>query len=154
MMIRGFGLAIGVLAVANSALAQPLTLPPRTTGLSPINGQITKVEAVRVPLGPATTGSETRVTLKFKLQGCLDKLMPLISHSEVQGRRVTFYVTALNAHNEESIAATCLTMPEASAQVKVPGIFQRNQVRVVFLGRTSQQNQSLDRQKTSPRSGN
>lgn len=139
MFIRGFGFTIGLLALTTSALAQPLTLPPRTTGLSPLNGQITKVETVRVPFGPAKTGSETRVTLKFGLQGCLDKLLPLVSHAEVQGRRVTFYVTALNAHNEESIAATCLARPEASAQVKVPGIFQRNQIRVVFLGRSPQQ---------------
>ncbi|HEY9896766.1 MAG TPA: hypothetical protein V6D34_15385 [Candidatus Sericytochromatia bacterium] len=34
-------------------------------------------------------------------------------------------------------------MPQATAQVKVPGIFQRQQVRVVFLGQLPQQQQSL-----------
>ncbi|MBD2019033.1 hypothetical protein H6F43_02380, partial [Leptolyngbya sp. FACHB-36] len=115
------------------------TLPPRTTGLSPIKGEITNVQPVRVPLGDAVTGSETRVTLGFTLQGCLDKLLPVVSHSEVRGRQVTFYVTALNAHNEQSMVARCRAMPQASAQVSVPGIFQRNQIRVVFMGQSPQQ---------------
>lgn len=142
MLIRGLGWTIGFLAVAASASAQVLPLPPRTTGLSPIKGEITTVQAVRIPLGDAVTGSETRVGLKFRLQGCLDKLMPVVSHSVVQGQRVTFYVTALNAHNEASMVANCRAMPQATAQVSVPGIFQRNQVRVVFMGQPPQQTQS------------
>jgi hypothetical protein len=122
MLIRALGLSIGVLAFAASASAQVLTLPPRTTGLTPIKGDITTVQAVRVPLGDAVTGSETRVGLKFRLQGCLDKLMPVISHSAVEDQQVTFYVTALNAHNEASRVASCRAMPQATAQVSVPGL--------------------------------
>lgn len=140
MLLRSLGFAIGFGALATSVVAQPLALPPRTTGLSPLQGQVTTVQSVRVPIGDAITGSQTRVMLKFKLQGCLDKLMPLISHAEVQADRVTFYVTALNAHTENSRVANCRAMPQAAAQVSVPGIFQRHQIRVVFLGQPSDLN--------------
>lgn len=143
MLIRTLGVAIGLWAWATSASAQTLTLAPRITGLTPIRGQITNVQSVRIPLGDAVTGSETRVTLKFTLQGCLDQLMPLITHSDVQTERVTFYVTALNAHTEDSKVANCRAMPQTSAQVRVPGIFQRNQIGVVFLGQPPQQSRSL-----------
>lgn len=138
MLTRIVGFAIGLCTLATSVSAQTLTLPPRTTGLTPIKGQITNVQSARIPLGDAVTGSETRVTLKFKLQGCLDKLMPLISYAEVQENRVIFYVTALNAHTESSRVANCRAMPQASAQVRVPGIFQRNQIQIVFLGQLLQ----------------
>ncbi|MBD2101102.1 hypothetical protein [Leptolyngbya sp. FACHB-261] len=134
MLTRVLGLTVGLLAVAASASAQVLTPPARTTQLVPIEGRITKIERARVPLGEAVTGSETRVILEFALQGCLDSLMPLISQPVVQGNRATIYVTALNAHNEASDAARCVAMPKASAQVSVPGVFQRNQIRVVFMG--------------------
>lgn len=134
MFIRTLGLVAVFWSIAVAAQAQRLPIPEKTTGLSPIQGQITEVKAVRVPKGDTVTGVETRVTLKFKLAGCLDSLMPLISHRQLQGQRVTFYVTALNAHNEASKAALCSKLPETSAQVSVPGIFQRQQVQVVFLG--------------------
>jgi hypothetical protein len=121
--MRTLGMAIGSLALAASASAQTLTPPADTTGLTPIKGQITNVQSVRIPLGEAVTGSETRVTLRFRLQGCLDELLPLISHTEVRGDRATFYITALNAHTQRSTAATCIAMPQATAQVSVPGIF-------------------------------
>jgi hypothetical protein len=60
----------------------------------------------------------------------------------VQGSRATIYVTALNAHNEQSMVANCVAMPQASAQVSVPGVFGRNQIRVVFVGQRPQQNAS------------
>lgn len=139
MLIRSLGFAIAALSVATSSFAQSLTLPPETTHLTPIKGQVTAVQPVRFPLGPATTGVETRVTLKFTLQGCLDSLMPLITHSETQGEQATIYVTALNAHSQASKVANCRAMPQKTAQVKVPGVFQRNQLRVVFLGQPPQQ---------------
>ncbi len=138
MFTRGIGITLGCLSLAASASAQVLTLPEGTTGLSPLEGQITNVQQLRVPLGDALTGSETRVTLQFKLQGCLDSLLPLVAKPEIQGSRVTFYVTALNAHNQASIVANCTAMPQTTSQVTVPGIFQRNQVRVVFMGRSAQ----------------
>jgi hypothetical protein len=119
-----------------------LTLPARTTGLTPVEGRIKAVEPVRVPVSDTITRAETRVTLEFTLSGCLDKLIPLISHYEVQGSRATIYVTALNAHNEQSMVANCVAMPQASAQVSVPGVFGRNQIRVVFVGQRPQQNAS------------
>jgi len=134
MLIRTVGSAIALWTIALGASAQMLTLPPRTTGLTPIKGQITTVQSARIPLGDAITGSETRVTLKFKLQGCLDKLMPLISYAETQDNRATFYITALNAHSADSRVANCRAMPQTTAQVRVPGLFQRDQIRVVFLG--------------------
>jgi hypothetical protein len=137
MLIRTLGLAAVFWSIAAAAQAQLLPIPEKTTGLSPIKGQITEVNAVRVPKGDAITGVETRVTLKFKLAGCLDSLMPLVSHHQIQGQRATIYVTALNAHNEASKVALCPKMPETTAQVSVPGIFQRQQVRVVFLGQPS-----------------
>jgi hypothetical protein len=137
-MLKGvLGFAVGFLTVVASAQAQVLTLPARTTGLTPIEGKVKAVEQVRVP-----KGVETRVSLQFTLQGCLDKLMPLISHYEVQGRRATIYVTALNAHNEQSAVARCVAIPQASAQVRVPGAFGSNQIRVVFVGQRPQQNAS------------
>ncbi|MBM0743121.1 hypothetical protein JOY44_16150 [Phormidium sp. CLA17] len=133
MLMRSLGFAIASVMWAISGSAQMLTLPARTTGLTPIKGKITAVQSVRIPVGSATTGSETQVMLKFTLQGCLDKLMPVMFYPKVQGNRVTFYVTALNAHTEKSQVARCLTMPQASAQTTVPGVFQRNQVQIVFL---------------------
>lgn len=93
----------------------------------------------RIPLGDAVTNSETRVNLQFDLAGCVDKLMPLISYSQIKRQRVTFYVTALNAHNQRSKVARCVAMPQASAQVSVPGVFQRDQIKVVFLGQPEPQ---------------
>jgi hypothetical protein len=133
------GLTIGLLSLATPAQAQFLEIPEGTTGLSPIReGTIEAVEQVRVPRGDTITGAETRVTLKFTLQGCLDKLMPLVSYYDVQGRRATIYVTALNAHNEESRVAQCVAIPTASGQVSVPGVFQSNQIRVVYIGQPPQ----------------
>lgn len=133
MLIRGLSFALCFFTAA-SASAQVLKLPERTTGLTALEGSIVDVQLVRVPVADAITGSETRIKLQFKLQGCLDSLMPLISHHETQGNRVNLYVTALNAHNEASAVARCITMPQASGQVTVPGIFQREQIRVVFMG--------------------
>ncbi len=124
------GFAVGFLTLATSVQAQVLPLPERTTGLTPIEGTVETVEQVR-----DTRGAQTRVTLKFTLQGCLDKLMPLVSHHEVQGRRATIYITALNAHNEESMVTNCVAIPQASAQVSIPGTFQQNQIQVVFVGK-------------------
>lgn len=132
MFIRSLGCAIAFGALATSVSAQTLTLPARTVGLTPIKGQVTTVQPIRVPVGNAIK-AETRVTLKFTLQGCLDQLMPLISHSEVRNNQATVYVMALNAHTEESMTARCFAMPQASATVNLPGILQRNQIRVVFL---------------------
>ncbi len=132
------GLAVGFFSLVASAQAQVLTLPEGTTGLTPLEGRVKAVQQVRVPVSDTVTGAETRVTLEFTLGGCLDSLMPLISRYEVQGSRATIYVTALNAHNQQSIAATCPGMPRASAQVRVPGVFGRNQVRVVFMGQRPQ----------------
>jgi hypothetical protein len=136
------GFAVGFLSLVASTQAQVSTLPEGTTGLTPLDGRIKAVEQVRVPVADTVTGAETRVTLDFTLQGCLDQLMPLISHHEVQGRRVTIYVTALNAHNEASRAARCVAMPQSSAQVSIPGVFGRNQIRVMFMGQLPQQNAS------------
>lgn len=133
MRIHTLGSAIVLWAFATGVSAQTLPLPEQTTGLTPIQGKITEVQTVRVPVGDAITGLETRVTLQFELQGCLDRLMPLISYSEVQDDKVSFYVTALNAHSEKSKAAKCRSLPQASAQVRVSGIFQPNRIRVVFL---------------------
>jgi hypothetical protein len=136
------GLAVGFFSLVASAQAQVLTLPEGTTGLTPLEGRVKAVEQVRVPVSDTVTGAETRVTLEFTLNGCLDSLMPLISRYEVQGSRATIYVTALNAHNQQSAVARCVAMPQASSQVSVPGVFRRNQVRVVFMGQRPQQNAS------------
>lgn len=128
------GLAVGFFSLVASAQAQVLTLPEGTTGLTPLEGKVKAVEQVRVRVGDTVTGAETRVTLEFTLNGCLDSLMPLISSSEVQGSRATIYVTALNAHNQQSDVTRCVAMPQVSSQVSVPGVFGRNQVRVVFMG--------------------
>jgi hypothetical protein len=135
MLTRVLGLAAGLLSFTASAQAQLFSIPDGTVGLTPIAGKITAVEQRRVPLGDAIMGSETRVTLQFNLAGCLDQLMPLVTHSEVRGRRVTLYVTALNAHNQRSQTARCIAIPQASSQVAIPGVFQRNQIQVVFLGK-------------------
>lgn len=122
------------LATLATTTAQAIPVPPRTESLSAIGGRITQIQAVRVPVADNVTGSETRVALQFTLNGCLDSLLPVLSHSEVRGRRATIYVTALNANNPESALANCVALPQAAAQVSVPGVFQPQQVRVVFLG--------------------
>ncbi len=132
------GLAVGFFSLVASAQAQVLTLPEGTTGLTPLEGSVKAVEQVRVPVSDTATGAETRVTLEFTLNGCLDSLMPLISRYEVQGRRATIYVTALNAHNQQSDTTRCIAMPQASSQVSVPGVFRSNQIRVVFMGQRPQ----------------
>jgi hypothetical protein len=131
-------LAVGFFSFVASAQAQGITLPEGTTGLTPLEGRVKSVEQVRIPVSDTVTGAETRVTLEFTLNGCLDSLMPLISRYEVQGSRATIYVTALNAHNQQSIAATCPGMPQASSQVSVPGVFGDKQIRVVFMGQRPQ----------------
>lgn len=133
MPIRTLGIVVPLLALATSAQAQVLTIPAGTTGLSPLQGKITDVRQVRVPRGNAATGAETRVTLEFALNGCLDSLLPLVTHQQIQGRRATVYVTAFNAHNQQSTVARCVAMPKARAEVSLPGVFQRNQINVVFL---------------------
>jgi hypothetical protein len=131
-------LAVGFFSFVASAQAQGITLPEGTTGLTPLEGRVKSVEQVRVRVSDTVTGAETRVTLEFTLNGCLDSLMPLISHYEVQGSRATIYVTALNAHNEQSDVARCVAMPQASSQVSVPGVFGDKQIRVVFMGQRPQ----------------
>lgn len=136
------GSAVGFFSLVASTQAQYLTLPEGTTGLTPLEGRVKAVEQVRVPVTTTVTNLQTRVTLEFTLQGCLDQLLPVISSYDVQARRVTVYVTALNAHNYQSTVAQCVAMPQASVQVSVPGVFARNQVRVVFMGQRPQQNAS------------
>lgn len=138
MWIRLLGIAASFLALTASAQAQVLTIPEGTTGLSPLKGKITAVKQVRVPRGEAATGAETRVALEFQLNGCVDSLMPLVTQHQIQGRRATIYVTALNAHNQQSMVTKCVAIPKAVAEVSVPGVFQRNQINVVFLDQFSQ----------------
>jgi hypothetical protein len=126
--------ASAALVTLTTTVASAIPVPDYVENLSPIAGQITSIQAVRVPVADNITGSETRVSLRFALNGCLDSLLPVVSHSEVRGRRATIYVTALNAHNPESALANCVAMPEARAEVSVPGLFNPRQVRVVFLG--------------------
>lgn len=133
MRVDVLGLAIGVFSFVAQANAQTFVLPPGTEAITAIAGKITAVEPRRVPLGSATTGSETQITLQFTLAGCLDTLLPLLTQSEIKGQRATVYVTALNAHNQASKTARCVAIPQASAQIKIPGVFQRNQIRVVFM---------------------
>ena len=131
------GCAIGFLSFVGSAQAQ-VWLPPGTTGLSPLQGTLKAVESRRVPVSSTVTAVETLVTLEFTLQACLDSLLPLITHYDVKGNRLTLYVTALNAHNEKSAAAICAVLPKASAQVRIPGVYGRDQIRVVFVRQLSQ----------------
>lgn len=137
MLTRIFAITAALTTIATliaTTAAQAIPLPPRTESLTAIAGQITQIQAVRVPVAPNVTGSETRVSLRFTLNGCLDSLLPVLSYSEVRGRRATIYVTALNANNSESALVNCVAIPQATAQVSVPGVFQPRQVRVVFLG--------------------
>jgi hypothetical protein len=134
MLPRRLSLALAFLVFAPSTTAQVLILPESITGLTPIEGHVVEVQSMRVPLGDAVMGSRTQVTLHFVLQGCLDSLMPLISHYEVQEEQVNLYVTALNAHNQESTVANCVAMPQATAQVNIPGVFDQEKIQVTFLG--------------------
>lgn len=133
MLTRILTITAALTTIATTA-AQAIPVPPRTESLSAIGGRITQIQAVRVPVADNVTGSETRVSLQFTLNGCLDSLLPVLSYSEVRGRRATIYVTALNASNPESALANCVALPQATAQVSVLGVFQPQQVRVVFLG--------------------
>lgn len=130
--------AAGVTLAATVAAALPtptaIPVPEHTASLSPLAGRITRIQAVRVPVADNVMGSETRVSLQFTLNGCVDSLLPVLSHSEVRGQRATIYVTALNANNPESELVNCVAIPQATAEVSVPGVFQPRQVRVVFLG--------------------
>jgi len=115
------------------AQAQTISLPENTIGIKPLRGQVTQVQQVRVPVDPSTTGSETIVTLQFNLSTCVDSLLPLLYRSQTQNNQVIFYVTALNAVGDAS-AVLCTPGPyQRTAEVRIPGIYQRNQIRVVFL---------------------
>lgn len=132
-MLTRIAITAALMTIATTA-AQAIPVPPRTESLSAIAGQITQIRPARVPIAPNVTGVETRVSLRFTLNGCLDSLLPVLSYSEVRGRSATIYVTALNANNPESALVNCVAIPQATAQVSVPGVFQPRQVRVVFLG--------------------
>ena len=128
------GLAIGFLSFVGSAQAEVLTLPPGTIGLTPLEGRVTSVETVNVPSSSVVTVVQTRVTIEFTLQTCVDQLLPLLSSYQVQGRRATIYVTALNANNSQAAVTLCPAVPtKASAFVSIPGDFNRRQINVVFL---------------------
>ena len=133
MLTRTSALTAALVTLATTA-ASAIPVPEGTVNLSPIAGRITRIQTARIPVADNVTGSETRVSLQFTLNGCLDSLLPVVSHSEVRGRRATIYVTALNAHNPQSAIANCVAIPQANAEVSVPGLFQPRQVRVVFLG--------------------
>jgi hypothetical protein len=92
------------------------------------------VEKMRVPTSSVVTVVQTRVTLDFTLQSCVAQLLPLLSSCKLQGRRATIYVTALNANNSKAAVTLCSAVPTtASAQVSIPGNFNRGQISVVFL---------------------
>jgi len=107
-----------------------------TTGITPLSGEITDVQYGSIPGGAVGT----IVTLQFMLQGCLDELVrPLTYHADVQNDRVTFYVTAFNAHKKASETTACFVAPQTSEQVFVRDKkFARDQVQVVFLSQPSQ----------------
>lgn len=133
------GLAVGFLSFVGSARAQVLPLPEGTIGLTPLEGRVTSVETVNVPTSSVVTVVQTRVTLEFTLQTCVDRLLPLLSTYKVQGRRATLYVTALNANNSQAAVTLCPAVPTtASAQVSIPGDFNRREISVVFLGQPPQ----------------
>jgi hypothetical protein len=128
----------------NAAEPQVWSIPDGTVGLTPLEGRITAVDHIRVPRGETVTGIETQIKLEFTLQGCLDSLMPLLSYANVQGDSVTVYVTALNAQNSRSETTRCFAIPTATAQINVPGLFQANQIRIVYLGKTPMSEPSPD----------
>ncbi len=135
------GLAIGFLSFVGSAQAQVLSLPPDTIGLTPLEGRVTAVEKVRLPISSGVTVVQTRVTLDFTLQSCIDQLLPLLSSYKLQGGRATIYVTALNANNSKVAVTLCPAVPTtASAFVSIPGDFNRGQISVVFLRQPRQYN--------------
>ncbi|NEQ25948.1 MAG: hypothetical protein F6K28_44235 [Microcoleus sp. SIO2G3] len=138
LLARIFAVTAALMPLATPA-AQAIPVPAHTESLSAIGGQITEIQTIRIPVSDTVTGAETRVSLQFALSGCVDSLLPVLSYSEVRGRRATLYVTALNAHNPESDITSCVEMPQASAQVGVRGVFQPRQVRVVFLGAPPEQ---------------
>jgi hypothetical protein len=133
------GLAIGFLSFVGSAQAQVLTLPPETIGVTPLKGRVISVETVNVPTSSVVTVVQTRVTIEFILQSCVDQLLPLLSSYKVQGSRATIHVTALNANNSQAAETVCpAVLTTASAQVSIPGNFNRRQISVVFLGQPPQ----------------
>ena len=136
MSIRksALGWAIGLLSFVGTAQAQVLTLPPGTIGLTPLEGRVTAVETVNVPTSSVVKVVQTRVTLEFTLQSCVDQLLPLFSTYQAQGGSATIYVTALNANNSQAAVTLCPAVPtKASAFVSIPGDFNRRQINVVFL---------------------
>ena len=137
MSIRksALGWAIGLLSFVGTAQAQVLTLPPETIALTPLEGKVISVEKVSVPTSSVVTTVQTRVTLEFTLQSCVDQLLPLLSTYQVQEGHATIYVTALNANNSQVAVTLCPAVPtKASAQVSIPGDFNSSQIKVVFLG--------------------
>lgn len=134
MFSRTFGFIIAFLALVPSTTAQVLNIPEGTTGLTPLEGEIVQLQQVRVPLGDAIMGSETQITLNFTLRGCLDSLMPLIHTYELSEDTVKVHVTALNAHNAESMVANCVAMPSATETITIPGIFSQEQIQMIFMG--------------------
>lgn len=111
-----------------------LTLPPDTIGVTPLSGEIIDVQYGKIPVGAAATAVGTIVTLEFTLLGCVDELVCPLSYADVQDDRVTFYVTALNAHTKSSQSTACFVAPKVSKQMFVQDKkFDRDRVRAIFL---------------------
>jgi hypothetical protein len=111
--------------------AQSISIPSGTVALSPLAGEIIKVE----PLLDRTSNPATQITFRFVLQGCVDQLLqPLLVHSERQRQKVKLHITALNARNEASNRTRCIAIPTATAAITIPGTYRQNQIIPVFLG--------------------
>ncbi len=111
--------------------AQSISIPSGTVSLSPLAGEIIKVE----PLLDRASNPSTQITFRFILQGCVDQLLqPLFVRPERQRQKVKLYITALNAHNEASNRARCIAIPTATAAVTIPGTYRQNQIIPIFLG--------------------
>lgn len=54
----------------------------------------------------------TRVHLKFRLSGCLDRLGPVSYTAHQKGGLIDLKVSAYNIVNSDSFAAFCFAMPE------------------------------------------
>ena len=126
-------LALVGLFVSGTAVAQDFSyiLPEESISLLPVTGSLETAKALR--------DGGTELTLKFKMNGCTDKLGPVsfISQESVNGS-VTVFVSAVSVMTSEALVALCSDQPTYKfSKISIPTTAKKNKIQVKFLSATT-----------------
>lgn len=129
-----------ILALSTVASASTLTLPEKSTGLTLLSKGEVSVESYMPNCPkPAMCEPAAILTIKFTLNGCMDKLGPVtFSHVgyTADGKK-KIVVTAYNINNEASTYTKCFRAPVGVAkQVIGMGFLSNDSVAVEFATHT------------------